>query len=560
MGRVQRLRIENYRSIQGAIEIAFPSKAPLVLIGENNAGKSNIVRALDLVLGEMWPGSYEPDDHEFFGRDRNEATIGITIDLDGVHHTDYNRTHIVSQLAWQFPTVGGRALRMVYAGGGGSSYVSNEVRGQCTCILIGADRRLSYQLSYTSKYTFLSKLMKRFHERLTADPERMAQLQGYFAAVKTLFEGVSEFAAFQDELRQQVAELSGNLAYSLGIDFSAYDPSNYFHALQVYPQENKQVRTFDELGTGQEQILAVSFAQAYARAFRDAGGLVLVIEEPEAHLHPLAQEWMGQKIFELAEQGVQVVVTTHSPAFLDVMHLEGFVLVRKEGAATSVVQLTRSQLAEHCQKTGAPKTTSGTVLPFYAAVSTAEILAGFFARKIVLVEGPTEALALPTYLAHVGLDPTREGIAIIPVHGVGNLAKWYRLFSAYGIPTYVIFDNDAKDDKVGTKRRDILQTLGVDPAEYSRLLSTDEWVVTDQYCVFGTDYEKTMRTYFPDAYSALEAEAHDQFGLSADQSKPLVARHVAERLALAGYPVGLKQLKQVAWSICHLGEPDELPF
>jgi putative ATP-dependent endonuclease of OLD family len=90
------------------------------------------------------------------------------------------------------------------------------------------------------------------------------------------------------------------------------------------------VRSFDELGTGQEQILAVAFAYAYSRAY-GAGedGLVLVIDEPEAHLHPLAQRWLAAKVDGLGDRGVQVIVTTHSPAFVDLSHIDGLVCVRK---------------------------------------------------------------------------------------------------------------------------------------------------------------------------------------------------------------------------------------
>src|SRR5262249_41289219 len=157
------------------------------------------------------------------------------------------------------------------------------------------------------------------------------------------------------------AELSGNLRYGLGIDFSAYDPSNYFHALRIHPDEDGVVRSLEELGTGQEQILALCFAHAYAKAFRDASCLMLVIEEPEAHLHPLAQEWLALKIHELASAGVQVVITTHSPAFLDVLKLDGIVLVRKEEDSTFVVQLTRQELATYCREHGALRCTAETV-------------------------------------------------------------------------------------------------------------------------------------------------------------------------------------------------------
>ena len=51
MARITKLRISGYRSIGDPIEVHFPQNAPVILVGENNAGKSNIVRALNLVLG-----------------------------------------------------------------------------------------------------------------------------------------------------------------------------------------------------------------------------------------------------------------------------------------------------------------------------------------------------------------------------------------------------------------------------------------------------------------------------------------------------------------------------
>ena len=49
----------------------------------------------------------------------------------------------------------------------------------------------------------------------------------------------------------------------------------------------------DELGTGQSQVLALAFAYAYAMAYGQSEGTVLVIDEPEANLHPLAQHRRG---------------------------------------------------------------------------------------------------------------------------------------------------------------------------------------------------------------------------------------------------------------------------
>lgn len=533
MGRIHKLAVRNFKSIKDQVELYFPSGVPTVLVGANNSGKSNLMRALELVVGESWPGSYKPEDHDFHDRNQENIPLEIIVGVADVSHTDRYRTRRVSQLLLTHPPDDDHVFFMIFEDGSNSPYVSNETREQCRSVLISADRRLSYQLGYSSKYTFLSKLMREFYQALKEDPDRMTALKGRFDEVKELFQGVAQFKTFTEELQKQVAEFSGNLEYRLGVDFSAYDPSNYFHALRVLPHQDDQVRTFDELGTGQEQMLGLSFAYAYAKAFHgESEGLVLIIEEPEAHLHPLAQEWVGRKIRELAEEGVQVVVTTHSPAFLNVLGLEGVALVRKDANATRVTQLSRGDLATYCQARGARAATPDSVLHFYAAAATEELLSGFFANKVVLVEGPTEALALPVYLERVGLNPVKNGVAVLSVHGVGNLAKWWRLFTAYGIPVYATFDNDADDDARAEKRADILGALGVPNERHPDLMNATGWITDPRFTVFGRNFEEIMRATFGGNYNTLEEEARVRFGLSGRESKPLVARYVAMRIAV----------------------------
>ncbi|NOZ28519.1 MAG: AAA family ATPase [Chloroflexi bacterium] len=527
MARLTWCTIEGYKSIRDQIRIEFPENGPLVLIGENNAGKSNIVSALDVILGETWPGSKEPEDHDYWKRDSQTGCIQIEVGLTGVHHPRTDEP--VSSLVWKCePNSEEKPLFRVHLDNGDMRYVSNELRNQLMLITIGADRRLSYQLSYTSKYTFLSKLMRKFHAVLTSDSDRVNRLKAAFRDLEAIFHEVEEFARFEEGLAQQFGEMFAGMSYGLHVDFSAYDPSRFFHSLRVVPKEGDERRTFDELGTGQEQILALAFAHAYARAFY--GGIILVIEEPEAHLHPLAQRWLAQQIKRMCADGLQVILTTHSPAFIDILNLEGLVLVRKdENGATHVHQLTREKLTHYCIEHGAnsSKTSADTILPFYATHATEEILSGFFAKAVVLVEGQTEALALPVYLRRVGLDVTREGIAIIPVMGKGNLAKWWRLFTAYGITVYITFDNDTSDDPNGVHRSDALKTIGVGIREIEEATGTSEWFIRDRYCVFGGDFERCMRSIFGNQYEELEDEAREKFG----NSKPIVARHVAEELS-----------------------------
>lgn len=521
MARITKFIISGYRSINDQVELAFPEAIPIVLVGENNSGKSNVVRGLHLVLGPFWPGNHDPEDHEFFGRSRDHP-IDITVEFD---HADPLGGRFVA-LRWHHDPGADEPTRFRgVTADGEEKYVRNEDRDTCVCVVVEADRNLGYQLSYSSKWTLLSRLMHRFHRALDAQGQVKEDLEGIFDQIKGKFREVPEFSTFVQDLADQLRELVGSMTHRLEVDFEAYNPVNFFHALRLQAVDAGSPRILEEMGTGEQQVLALALAHAYARAFH--GGLVLVIEEPEAHLHPIAQEWLARRLKAQCAEGLQLVITTHSPAFVDVESLEGLVLVYKDGGQTRVRQRARSEIAQYCVHRGAPpgRTTADTVLPFYAANASGDLLSGFFARAIALVEGPTEALALPVYLGKLGLDPLREGLEVLPVGGKGNLGKWRRLYEAYGIPCYTVFDNDAGDDPAADKRRDALRATGVPDVDIDMFIRETDWYVGNQFTVFGHAYEEAMRAHFA-AYADLEAEARSQ-GVD---SKPFVARWVAERL------------------------------
>ncbi|WP_201298894.1 ATP-dependent endonuclease [Frigoribacterium sp. 9N] len=81
--RVRHLRIQNFRGIEDS-EIHF--KTHTLLVGGNNAGKSMICEALDLVLGpERLYRRPVVDEHDFYlGRYLNAAAAPIEIRIDVV--------------------------------------------------------------------------------------------------------------------------------------------------------------------------------------------------------------------------------------------------------------------------------------------------------------------------------------------------------------------------------------------------------------------------------------------------------------------------------------------
>jgi putative ATP-dependent endonuclease of the OLD family len=76
--RISRIKVQNFRSIQS---VDFPLGNVCALIGPNNAGKSNILLALQHVLGRDWVSVTTFEEDDVYGRDGGRD-IKIELDLN----------------------------------------------------------------------------------------------------------------------------------------------------------------------------------------------------------------------------------------------------------------------------------------------------------------------------------------------------------------------------------------------------------------------------------------------------------------------------------------------
>ena len=83
--RIERLTVRNLRSVgEHRASIRFPASGVLVLLGENNAGKSNLTRAVEILFGEQWPGTRRLEDHDFHGRDSDGIAVEVGAAVSGI--------------------------------------------------------------------------------------------------------------------------------------------------------------------------------------------------------------------------------------------------------------------------------------------------------------------------------------------------------------------------------------------------------------------------------------------------------------------------------------------
>lgn len=166
----------------------------------------------------------------------------------------------------------------------------------------------------------------------------------------------------------------------------------------------------------------------------DAAFRSLIVEEPEAHLHPQLQSILLKYLMNVetseGEKPVQVFVTSHSPNFASIAKLKTIVcLVETETAIE-----TFAPRNVKFQKGDREK------LERYLDVTRAEL---FFARRIIFVEGAAEQMMIRTLAEKEGFDLRKHGVSVISVDGL-NFDCFLPLFGedALRIPVSVLTDAD----------------------------------------------------------------------------------------------------------------------
>ncbi|WLH79565.1 AAA family ATPase [Pseudomonas sp. FP2335] len=171
---------------------------------------------------------------------------------------------------------------------------------------------------------------------------------------------------------------------------------------------------------------------------------LLLIEEPEAHLHPQRQLRLISFLKSQAEkrrldgQQIQIIVTTHSPNFGADVKLDNLVLI-KDGRGFSMAK-GNTKLTESDYR----------FLQRFLDVTKSNL---FFARGVVIVEGDAENILMPTLAKLVGRDFEHYGVSIVNVGGVG-LGRYGRIFiretpgvdGELKIPVSCITDMDVMPD------------------------------------------------------------------------------------------------------------------
>lgn len=451
------IRIENFRLFgAGANAFRLSLKPGLTaLVGENDAGKTAVIDALRLVLGTRDQESMRVELTDFHHAASGDLASEIMIQLTFSGLTGTDRSAFAEYLTYLEGEPPEAVMILTWvarrAGRAGTvrRFMAVEWRtgDKADGPLLDAGARFLLQATYlrplrdaeramsAGRGSRLSQILqhtrdiKEHGQRF--DPKANPPLDPSTLSVL----GLGDYASYLIENSHGVkgARLKLNEDYLQPLSFSG-DTLNARVRISGNLDDGTRLRQLLEKlevnlggadltegthcrGLGSNNILFMACELLLLGTEVD-GFPLLIIEEPEAHLHPQRQLRLMAFLQAQAEkeraddQHIQIIVTTHSPNLASEVRLDNLVLIRDGrgyALAKGQTKLTRSDYR---------------FLQRFLDVTKANL---FFARGVLIVEGDAENILLPVIARLIKRDFESYGVSVVNVGGVG-LSRYGRIF------------------------------------------------------------------------------------------------------------------------------------
>lgn len=515
------------------------------IVGENGAGKSNILRALDLALGPIYPKTKSLSPLDFFRSEHGENRASIRVwlrNLDGEDLAYFGRKGVLlpesqtigvrvdrnwgreEEDEFGFVDEDGEFLRYQSSRGPGNIIrPTNEERERFSFLYVDADRNIRQHLA-TNQWSLLGRLLRRVERELP--PERRKEFVRRIAELERETLKTGDLIALEERLGALVLEQMNPRPRSLELKVSAYDPWSLYRTIQVFIDDGFY-STATEKGRGLQSVVILSLFRLYYEVMQGGAegrpSIILGVEEPEIFLHPHAERYLYEIFRGIAEAGGQVLYTTHSPFLIQIEDYENVVMVRKDAdGRTQSETISDEDLEERIA--GGRASEALRLTPRDRLRLEREFDAGknevFFGRKVILVEGPSEQLALRVVAARPvegePVDLDREGVSIIESGGKKSLPLFVKILERMQKPYLVVFDEDSSDFSAGEKERE---------EEFNRELSE---LAGPENCVMMVPNleDELSRALGGERYMALLEQLGREFGgvPKASQAKLVIQR------------------------------------
>lgn len=482
---IAEIRIENFRLFGGGEQAFVLSMMPglTALVGENDAGKTAVIDALRLVLGtrdqdglrvdpldfhQVMPGGQYADEMtirlvfrgltavdrgafaEFLTYEAGEGAVDPVLIVTWVarRNTKEGSSRRVLPSEWRTGANGDGPLLDLGARSLLTATYLRPLRDAERAMSAGRGSRLSQILQHTREIRDIGDPFNRL-AGVPQDPSTLSVL-GLGDYASSLFAESEGIRRARDRLNteylQPLSFAKDVLKARIGVASAPDDGvrlRQLLEKLELTLNTAAGAESSHTRGLGSNNLLFMACELLLLAAESD-GFPLLLIEEPEAHLHPQRQlqlmSFLQEQVKKKRDDGqsIQVIVTTHSSHLASALELGNVALI--EGGRAFPLRQGATKLSASDYR----------FLERFLDATKANL---FFARAVMIVEGDAENILLPVIARLLGRHFHHYGVSVVNVGSIG-LGRYARVFmredeandGVIHIPVACVTDMDVMPD------------------------------------------------------------------------------------------------------------------
>jgi hypothetical protein len=476
--RPDRLTIRDFRGIQ-SLEIDLPRGVPTILIGSNNTCKSTIINALALSLKGGGFHQWSPEEYDFFHSIDDGACSDFTITLhfkaavggDLAAVQAVGNPVFVHSLRVQGRTEQSRRfvhrhflnddtdkpiLLMPRTGLKGDSkqifgeqdfgpfrrYATlDDIRQHLPTVWLLRPDNIAASL-YRWATGPLQRLSKLLAHRFLNEPwefeyqGRKRQMPDTLVNAHAFFkETVAAFPFWKDDLRPKLektlsAYVGGQASLDLRPNIQALEDWLTQQLLLSFAADSDGIPTpLERMGDGWQSVIrlaALEVLSHYPAEVRE--WIVLLLEEPETHLHPHLRRKFRSVIHRLAALGWTVVAATHSPKFVSFSENQQIVRLSRSGSSITAGILLTSHAADEAK--------------FQEKIDQYGNHEVLLAARAVFCEGKDDSFAIRLGLSKLGVEIDGRALSILDVGSCSTIPAYADMAGKLKIAWCAVTDED----------------------------------------------------------------------------------------------------------------------
>ncbi|MBP2652496.1 MAG: hypothetical protein H6Q73_65 [Firmicutes bacterium] len=442
---ISKLNITGYKNCQFNSEIEF-NKGLNILVGENGAGKTTIINSLRLILKENESSYMNINEDDFYrSLDNEKVAENIKIDVlfDGLKPAEeitfltWCDNELRAQLHLEvcsIPNVKGYYKKEIWGGKSKSSIFEEETFECIDCIYLPPLRNAEDKLTNGRSSRLALLLKKQYGDNREKIVETVHEFNNKIT--NNVDEKYNEIALAKKNINDKLLESLGEkFGQSINLQFADITFNKIVESIKMvffpncFETDIKKFRDIAINSLGYNNLLYIATVFAELELLKENNLLtILLIEEPEAHLHPQLQVKFIQYIEQLSKsiENIQVIITTHSPVLASSVSVDNLIHIKESNGQIQATPLRSVNLAS-----------SKNYVNRWLDVTKSTLV---FSRGIILVEGISETMLIPE-LAKICLAKycatqsdlpgslEEAGISVININGI-NFKHFMKFFAS----------------------------------------------------------------------------------------------------------------------------------